>query len=396
VIDHETLREDRSATATAPSSRAVVVDVSKAIAVAGDHELPLDSDTKISGRVLHRGKPLADAMVSYLAGYTSQPQTRTRADGTFDLPVWGGSRLMLVVEHATGVSTNREIEVADGQHVEGVVIDLAPMETIEGVFVDALGAPRKGVAVWVKSRDTAVRRYDDTGSDGTFSIEVEAGHTYDLEATDGNTGVTFEKEIKVDAPGSAKGLRFVIGGARPLEVIVVDEAGAPVKGARLVTNDPTFEKLSDGASRAKAPWTPKGAKLRSVTLVSSSLFVQDVTTDAAGRVSWAPIGDAARSIVVLSADGRVGAADNVTAASSPVRITVQRPGSIQITCTNIADSVTVVAAQRRFDVGCGETLGEMPAGRYVVTSKAASVEVDVRPDATTDAVLEVKSAGRIK
>jgi len=110
------------------------------------------------------------------------------------LDVRGGGKLMLQVEHATGLSTERIVEVASGQQLKDVVIEVASAGKIEGVVVDASGKPLDKVTIWVNARETAQRRYAYTGPDGKFSIDAEIGHTYDLDATDGNTGVKTEQE----------------------------------------------------------------------------------------------------------------------------------------------------------------------------------------------------------
>jgi hypothetical protein len=411
VINHDTALEDRDAIVKANAPHEVVVRMAKGVA---DKEptKPWGADAKISGRVLHNGKPLPDAIVNNLVVNVRNYPTRTKADGSFELDVRGGGRLMLQVEHATGLSTDRLVEVASGQHLKDVVIEVASTGKIEGVVVDGHGKPVDKATIWVNARETSQRRYAYTGPDGKFSINAEVGNTYDLEARDGNTGVRTEQEIKLSTAAGATGLRIVLGGARQLEGIAVDETGAVVKGASVLTNEPTFQTLPNGNSRSKGAWIPKGAAVRSASaMVGSTLYMQDAKTDASGRFTWSPISEGPYSITIITADGRVGVADDVTLANSPVRITVRSAGSIQVVCKNFRPmggtledmngGVAIVAAQRRFDVGCGETIGEIPEGRYLVTSKAdkhkfVSAEVDVRPGATATATLEVKPAGTIK
>ena len=411
VIDHDTVLDDEDAVVKANAPQDVLVRMAKG---AADSEPAKEwgADAKISGRVLRDGKPLPDAIVNHLVMNVRNYPTRTKPDGSFELEVRGGGRLMLRVNHATGLSTDRVVEVASGQHLKELVIEVASAGKIEGIVVDGSGKPLAKVAVSANARETAQSRFAYTGPDGRFSMSAEVGHTYDLEARDGNTGVKTEQEIKLDASGAATGLRIVLGGARRLEGVVVDETGAVVKGASVLSNEPTFQKLPNGNSRSRGAWIPKGAAVRSMSgTVGSTLWMLDAKTDAAGRFTWSPISPGPYSIMAVAEDGRVGVADNFTTADSPLRITLRRGGSIQVGCKNFRPmggtmedmngGVAIVAAERRFDVGCGETIGEMPEGRYLVTSKAdkfkfASAEVDVRPGAVATVMLEVKPAGTIK
>jgi hypothetical protein len=153
---------------------------------------------------------------------------------------------------------------------------------------------------------------------------------------------------------------------------------------------------------------PKGAVVRSLSaMIGSSLSMLDAKTDVSGRFAWSPVSQGPYSIMIIGTDGRVGVADNVAIESSPIRITLRPAGSIRVVCKNfragddMSGGVAIVAGQRRLDVGCGETIGDMPEGHYLVTAKEdksrfASADVDVRPDTVVTATLEVKPAGTIK
>lgn len=411
VINHDSVTEDSAEILKTDEPRDVVVHMGKETP-RPEPTKPWGADAKISGRVLHNGKPLPDAVVNNRVMNVRNYPTRTKADGSFELDVRGGGRLMLVVEHASGLSTERIVEVASGQQLKDLVIDIANTGKIEGVVVDGSGKPLDKIEVWVNARDTAQLRYAKTGPDGKFSIDAEVGHTYDLHAADGNTGVKTEQEIKLGDGDATRGLRVVLGGARQLEGVAVDESGVPVVGASVLTNEPTFEKLPNGNSRAKGAWVPKGAAVRSMSaMVGSNLFMMDAKTDASGRFTWSPISEGPYTLTVIAPDGRIGVADGVSIAGSPVRITLRRAGSIQIVCKNfrpmggtledMSGGVAITAGERRFDVGCGETIEPIPEGRYLVTSKAdmakfASAVIDLRAGSSATATLEVKAAGTIK
>ena len=410
VIDRDAVFEDRDARVDTVAPTDVVVHMVKKESEP-ERTKPWGADATISGRVLHDGKPLPDAIVNNLILNERTFPTRTKSDGTFELAVRGGGRLMLQVEHASGLSTERIVEVASGQHLTDLVIDVASTGKLQGVVVDGSGKPLDKVQLWVVARDAPMRRYAYTGADGAFSIDVEVGHMYELKATDGRTGVSAEQDVKLEADGAATGLKIVLGGARQLEGIVVDVRGIAVAGATVLANEPTFQRLANGSSRAKAAWIPKGAAVRSISgLVGSTLFALDDQTDASGRFTWSPRSDGPYSIMVIGPDGRIGVADNLTVADSPVRFTLRRSGSLHVICNgfrpmggsmeDMSGGVAIVRAQRRLEVGCDETIGDMPEGRYLVTAKAdafkfASAEVDVRPGATATAKLEVKAAGTI-
>lgn len=402
IIDHDSVLEDRAAIVNGASPIDVAITPRMpAQAVDG----PWGADATVAGRVMHAGKPLPDALVQDIIINEGTFRSRTDPDGRFELRVRSG-RVMLEVEHPTGLATERLVDVASGQRLDGVVIEVASMGRIEGVVVDGGNKPLAKVTIWVRAQDAPIMRYAYTESDGAFSVDLEVGHTYVLEAKDGETGAKAERELQLD--GDASGLRVVLGGPRALEGVAIDESGAPVAGAAVISNQPTFQRLADGGSRSQSPWTPHGVRVRS--LVASSLFVQEVKTDSSGRFAWAPIMDGAYSIMIAATDGRVGVADNVIASSSPLRITVHPPGSIHVVCDgfrpmdgtlkDMMGGVGIVAGQRRFDVACDETVGDMPEGHYLVTSKAgarrfASTTVEVRSDATVAATLKVLPAGTI-
>jgi hypothetical protein len=359
---------------------------------------PRPYDAKISGHIFHNGKPLANArIVSPLVGHYQppSPSTTSNADGSFELNLWARGRMLIEVKHSTGLETSRYVDVTEGQHVKDVSIEVGASGTIQGVVVDVSGKPLDKATVWVTARDTAVRRY---AYGGGFAIRAEVGHTY--------------VEVRLDDEHpNANGLRVVIGGRRELRGVAVDENGVGIKDAMVIASEPTFVTLSNGNSRSKGAWIPKGVATRSATsLVGSSLYAIDQKTDASGQFTWSPIGPGPYSVLVLSSDGRVGASDNITVADSPLRISLRPAGSIKIVCKNFRPmggtledmngGVDIVVGKRRYDVGCGETVGDMPEGRYLVSSKAdafkyASVEVDVKAGTTATALLEVQPIAAI-
>src|SRR5207249_4583732 len=85
VIDHDRAVEDHDAVVKADAPQDVTVHLATAVpAHARDAG---HGDATVSGRVLHGGKALADAIVSNPVEYRPTVLTRTKADGSFELSV---------------------------------------------------------------------------------------------------------------------------------------------------------------------------------------------------------------------------------------------------------------------------------------------------------------------
>ncbi|MBA3539176.1 MAG: hypothetical protein H0T79_06080, partial [Deltaproteobacteria bacterium] len=149
----------------------------------------------VTGRILHAGRPLADARVRVLEGDAT---TRTRRDGTFAIAVATRGALVLHIDHPTGLATARAIFVrAD---TLALTVELATTGTIAGVALDRAGKPLTHGLIQLRSRDTAVERFVAPGRGGHFALDnVELEQTYDLAVTDGDTGEHATREITLDA-----------------------------------------------------------------------------------------------------------------------------------------------------------------------------------------------------
>jgi hypothetical protein len=353
-----------------------------------------DVNATIRGRVVHDGKPVPDAAIWQMKDATN-PVVYTRRDGAFDLAVDARGPVLLGMHHATGLATSRVVEISPGQQLTGVAIDVAERTQIAGVVVDASGHPLADRRVQARARDTATGKSTYTDSDGTFVLDVEACHTYDLRASNGAIGVSVTTEVRVDR--AATGIRLVLDGPRIFELVAVDTAGAPVRDATVLTTQEVPTVLPDGSRKYDhLPWVPRGAS-------GSGLYAQATPTDASGRAHWSPHSDGPYGIVLVARDGRIGALAGATTESSPARVTMERPGSIKLTCagSHELDSISIVSGSLRFDAGCGQTITDLPRGHYVVSGKAekfefARTEVDVRAGAAARAVVQVMPPGTIR
>ena len=211
VLDGSLDVHDRSAPVHAPTSTPANVRIANG-KPEREETKQWGANAKISGRVLHNGRPLPDAEVMNFFENEPMYPARTNPDGRFELEVRADEFMALEVRHATGLSTTRKVELAPGQNLEGVTIDVGSLGRIDGITLDGAGRPRKNVTLMLVSRDTLEKRYAPTGPDGRFMMVAEVGHTYDLTATDDNTGALAKREIALDATHpNAVGLRVLIG-----------------------------------------------------------------------------------------------------------------------------------------------------------------------------------------
>lgn len=205
----------------------------------------------VRGRVMRRGVPIGGATVVMTTERSSRvpstPQTRSDADGWFELPAPGRAFELTAESKVTGSATSRATRVEDVRRA--VELDLDAGGAIEGRVVDQHGTPVAGFVV------AASGAHATTDADGRFSIDQLAAGQYQLAVA-----------VARDAPpvawvgGAPRSVVLASGDARirdvRLVVIVepstiagtlVDLAGAPVPDAVVRAAGATTR--SDGEGR---------------------------------------------------------------------------------------------------------------------------------------------------
>ncbi len=161
---------------------------------------------------------------------------------------------------------------------------------VEGLVVDAAGAPVAGADVAVSERSRPARAHvvARTAHDGTFALEALAKQSW----------------ISASAPGlAAPHARRVVGepGQRVPMRLVLDRAGAPVRGrvldadgaslagalVQLGDDEPRFGRTPDGASSASAPTLlARTGEDGGFALAAVPLGAAPVHVRAAGHAPW--------------------------------------------------------------------------------------------------------------
>jgi protocatechuate 3,4-dioxygenase beta subunit len=271
----------------------------------------------VSGRVVSdRGQPLHDMLVRM----TDDIQARTRRDGSFHLCDVPADRGTVTVEDYRGIwRTAKRGGVAPGGPPLEIV--LAP----GGRFVGRIEPPRPGVrflqlfrsAPPLENLKTERRGELVTDARGRFELPFAAGRALRmiLEPRKGGS-VTFEEPALAD--GETRDLGVVrFGPGTTAEVRVLDEAGNPIDGARVVV---AFENIyrerayhTDAAGRCRAeglPHAPLHVEIQAAGYVTRSadfatgqeLHLLEVRLQPAGFVEGTLIG----------ADGKPVTEDDVT------------------------------------------------------------------------------------
>lgn len=195
-----------------------------------------------------------------------------------------------------------------------------------------------------------------------------------------------------------------------IEATVVDERGRPVNDAVVTVSEPQLHKNADGSSSETAMWVPPGVAAKGIGAVAYfSQYALPARTDAQGRFTWSPVLPGPHAIMVIAGDGRVGSVDTIRHGESNLKIVLRAPASLRIHCAGVqpmsvdlgAGGVDILAGVRRLGAACDETIGSLPAGRYVLATKQdafkyAGFEVHLRGGETKEAILKLRPWGRIE
>ncbi len=184
---------------------------------------------RLSGTVVGPGQvPVAGARVEATSA-GGDDDVETDANGAWRMPVLGAGSYR-VTAAADGLATAvHEIELDGVTARDGVQFRLETGRQLQGVVVDAAGAPvaQADVAVHASRFDA---RHVTTGADGRFAITGLARATLTVIALHGNVA---SAPIEVDLrEGPAGDLRLALAPAM-IAGVVVDPTGAPVPEARV-------------------------------------------------------------------------------------------------------------------------------------------------------------------
>jgi RNA polymerase sigma factor (sigma-70 family) len=211
-------------------------------------ELLASEGGSLSGRVLdHEGIPVPNATVLGWHRYWDEParRTRSRLDGTFTLDRLGEN--FYVTAHTSRLACQWGVrgDLAPGSHAEGLVIELAPTESLHGVVLTPDRTRLEGVELRVDH---------DLGSSGAWLMTDVAGilrfHAGESEAVSDSAG-------RFSLKGLPRGRHYVKAerapylvyreyheiGEQPAEIVldeglrltgrIFDAKGRPAEGARV-------------------------------------------------------------------------------------------------------------------------------------------------------------------
>lgn len=192
--------------------------------------------TRLAGRVLAKGAPVADATVIVSAGLGNGARVRTAADGTFEVSGLPPGELG-VEAAAVGYATSPEVRAVTAlDHVARVELVLGPRTgSLAGKVIDRAGAPLANLRVELRTGDAASGpgahtdlrgEFEVTGLDaGTYQVVVESD--WQLSAVDSRTLGT-PTRVTLARGDTARVVLQVDPEASRIAGTVVDARGAPL------------------------------------------------------------------------------------------------------------------------------------------------------------------------
>jgi len=135
---------------------------------------------------------LRDPEPSTRMGPAGTPTEISNLDGSFEITVEGTGSVRLQAQRTGAISAaSAPIAVRPGQDVEGIVLELTPSGTIEGVVVRADGAPASGINIIASQAGQSLRSVPTDGK-GRFKVFGLASGRYDLSAAVPQRSVQFD------------------------------------------------------------------------------------------------------------------------------------------------------------------------------------------------------------
>lgn len=218
-----------------------------------------------------------------------------------------------------------EVEVGEGEEVDGIELEVPAMATIRGRVEDAQGNPVRNADVRANGpvRDSGFSRVDD---DGRFEIDGLKGGEYRVEPSlswssslrkPGTTDDDPQGEVvTVEAGESAEVTLVVEARDRTISGVVVDASGGPVPDAFV-----RAERVSDSAA-ANAKNSLRQARW-------GGWNEQPLMTDTDGAFTVEGLSEGTYTVWAVRKGGGEGVVENVAAGSNGVSIELESTGRIE-------------------------------------------------------------------
>lgn len=317
----------------------------------GAYKRPL-SDPKVAwihGRALRGSRGVGGVEIEAIVlptgmGWTVDTVT-TRDDGTFDLPVTSNhlEHRQLVELYAHGAaSSHAYVELAPGQVLAGVTIQVGAGFQIRGKVVDRDGAPVPGVHVRSGTERRGAAAV--TGSAGQFTLVLKTPGRHRLRVYRDSQRDDELPQLELpprsfdvaELDGEVDDVMLSVDPDPDVSGVVIDESGRPVAGA-------TLQQLRTVATTAPA--------------------------DATGRFRWRPVGSPPY-VVSATADGRAGyfSGDDVPRRNLTIRIVPV--GQVTVHCGGFpATSIDISREHFGVQPHCEDEV-ILPPGMYQVLGRA--------------------------
>lgn len=342
----------------------------------------------VRGRVLRRGKPVAGAEV---ACPILRKSVVANAEGQYVLEGLAAGQLRITATDMASKATMdvKTVMLAAGED-KTMDIDMDRSGEALGVVVDESGKPVPGVYVsmlsFEGSRDMAQSVTDVSGRfdcklmiGGEYVISVFPSSRGGLPFTPVN-GKAFAR-VQVPPDGAVNDIRLEIKDQRDtIRGVVIDELGAPVADASVVTPGP----------------------LRFADLPTT-------VTDVNGRFTITNLAPGTYRVRAYGSDGSEGEVADILSGDDNVSIVLQRPGTVDGELVGFSTPPSVQLSKLMPGTRVNTTAlvnGDkfwqhgLPPGRYTVQATAGvevdGTEVDVRPGETAHVVLHGRGVGRLE
>jgi hypothetical protein len=229
----------------------------------------IDRDGRLEGRVLVGGKPVANAVVTLEPHHQEYEDaralprltTRTKSDGSYlfeNVPTITWQQLV----RAPGATIGGYIYPMREQKAHKTDVRLDPAVTIHGKVVGPDNAPVRGAAVFHAATYSADELELVTDANGRFVIDhLRPSRTYAISVRRAD-GAVRSKTFDISKPGPIDTTLKLAAANDPdvVHFIVVDKAGAPVAGARVMVEMQAGKADASGKASIDVDTSVSGGK----------------------------------------------------------------------------------------------------------------------------------------